>query len=112
MIYPIVINASLFIISVCAGLSALFRHTDFPKGMTDDDIEEYRTVASNHSKKVKGCAAATIISGIVFYALVPTLCILFNINSVITCICAVLFAFVQMASVQLVFSIMSRKLDV
>ena len=112
MIYPIVINASLLIISICAGLCTLFRHTDFPRGMSDDDIEKYRTVAANHSKKVRGCAATTIITGIVFYALVPSLCFIFNVNSVVMSICAVLFAIVQMAAVQLVFSVMSRKLGV
>ena len=66
MVYIIVINASLLVISVFAGFYALFRHTDFPKGLTDDEIENYRTVAKNHSKKVRGCALAAIILGSFF----------------------------------------------
>lgn len=112
MIYPIVINASLLILSICTGLSALFRHTDFPRGMSEEDIEKYRLVAENHSKKVRGCATTAIFTGIVFYALIPALCFIFNLDTVVMSICAVLFAVVQMTIVQLVFSVMSRKLDV
>lgn len=112
MVYSIVINASLLVISLCAGLCALLKHTDFPKGMSDDEIENYRIVAANHSKKVRGCALTTLILGALFYILVPALCIVFDVDHVVTCFVAALLAFVQMAAVLLVFTTMSDKLNV
>ena len=112
MVYTIVINASLFILSMCAGLYTLFCHTDFPKGMSDDEIDKYRNVAANHSRKVRGCAATTIVLGFIFYLIIPALCILFDVNDTIICICSVLFAIVQMAAVQIVFTAMSNKPNV
>lgn len=112
MVYSIVINASLLIISLFAGLYTLFVHTDFPKGLNDDEIDAYREVAHNHSRKVKACAATTLALGAVFYVLVPALCLYFRINSVIICFAAALLAFVQMASVLLVFSTMSNKYNI
>lgn len=112
MVVPIIINASLLVISVCAGLITLFKHTDFPKGMTYDEIEDYRVVAANHSKKVKGCAAAAIVLGFVFYVAIPVLCFVFSVDYTIVSFCAALFAFVQMAVIQLVFKIMSDRLNV
>ena len=110
MVYTIVINASLLLISLFIGLYTLARHTDFPKGM--DEIENYRTVAKNHSKKVRGCALAAIILGIVFYVLVPALCIIFSVDSFITCFTAAILAFVQMAVILLIFIAMSDKFNV
>lgn len=112
MVNIIIINASLFVISLFAGMYTLFRHTDFPKGMTDDEIEKYRIVASNHSKKVKGCAWTTLALGAVFYVLIPALLIVFSFDEVISCILAVMFALVQMLSVLIVFLTMSAKLNV
>lgn len=112
MVYIIVINASLLVISVFAGFYALFRHTDFPKGLTDDEIENYRTIAQNHSKKVRGCACATLVQGAVYYVLIPALLIVFKVSATIACISAALLAFVQMAVIQLVFTAMSDKLNV
>lgn len=112
MVCTIVFNASLLVISLCAGLCALFRHTDFPKGMSDDEIEKYRAVAANHSKKVKGCAATAIVLGVVFYALIPALCLVFNVDNAIICICTALFAIVQISAIQIVFSAMSSRLSV
>ena len=112
MVYIIVINTSLLVLSVFAGFYALFRHTDFPKGLTDDEIENYRTVAKNHSKKVRGCTLAAIILGIVFYVLVPALCIIFSVDSFITCFTAAILAFVQMAVILLIFTAMSDKFNV
>lgn len=112
MVYTIVINASLLLISLFIGLYTLNKHTDFPKGMTDDEIENYRTVAKNHSKKVRGCALTAIILGVMFYGVVPALCILFNLDGIVTCIIGALLALVQMASVLLVFTVMSSRLNV
>ena len=112
MVYTIVINASLLLISLFIGLYTLARHTDFPKGMTDDEIENYRTVAKNHFKKVRGCALTAIILGIVFYVLVPALCITFSVDSFITCFTAAILAFVQMAVILLIFTAMSDKFNV
>lgn len=112
MVYSIVINVSLLIISLCAGIGTLFRHTDFPKGMSYDDIEHYRTVAANYSKTVKGCALTTLISGALFYILVPILCINFKVDSTVTCFVAAVLAFVQMAAVLLVFTTMTDRLNV
>ncbi len=112
MIYSIVINASLLLISLFIGVYTLARHTDFPKGMTDDEIENYRAVAKNHSKKVRGCALAAIILGVVFYVAVPALCIIFHVDNFITCFTAAILAFVQMATILLIFTAMSNKLNV
>lgn len=112
MVYSIVINVSLLIISLCAGLGALLKHTDFPKAMTDDEIENYRTVAANHSKKVRGCAFTTLISGVLFYILVPALCIAYGVDNTVSCFVAAVLAFVQMAAVLLVFTTISDKLNV
>lgn len=112
MVYSIVFNASLLAISLCAGLCALFRHTDFPKRMNDDEIEKYRIVAANHSKKVKGCAATAIVLGFVFYALIPALCIILDVETAIICICTALFAIVQISAIQIVFSAKSSRLSV
>lgn len=112
MVYTIVINASLLLISLLIGLYTLTRHTDFPKGMTDDEIENYREVAKNHSKKVRGCALAAIVLGVAFYAIVPALCIIFSVDTFIACFTAVILAFVQMASILLIFTAMSDKLNV
>lgn len=112
MVYSIFINASLLIISLCAGLGALLRHTDFPRGMTDDEIENYRIIAANYSKTVRGCALTAIILGIVFYILVPALCIIFNVDHIVTCFVAAVLAFVQMATILLVYTNMAGKLNV
>lgn len=112
MVYSIVINASLLIISLVAGLGAMFRHTDFPRGLTDDEIDNYRTIAANHSKTVRGCALTALILGVLFYALVPVLCIIFSVDNVVTCFVAAVLAFVQMATILLVYTNMSGKFNV
>lgn len=112
MVYSIVMNASLLLLSLFIGLYTLARHTDFPRGLNEDEIENYRAVARNHSKKVRGCALAAIVLSVVFYALVPALCILFNVDYTIICICSVLFSIVQMSAIQIVFTVMSKKFNV
>lgn len=112
MLYIIVVNASLLIISLIAGMYTLFVHTDFPKRMSDDDIEKYRTVAENHSKTVRGCALTSLASGFVFYGAIPALLILFNVDIILSCLIAVLLLLIQMAGILLIYKIMSSKLSV